>query len=98
MVRKRSWPAVSQICSLTSLLLMERDLIIGGILEAEVNADGGQVALLELIISEPPEEGALADWAVANDDYLEEVIVLADHTDDINALLLPQQIITLSML
>lgn len=68
-----------------------------GILEAEVNADGGQVALLELVISEPPEKGALADGAVADDDYLEEVVVLADHTDDINALLLPQQTIILSM-
>lgn len=49
------------------------------ILEAEVHSDGGEVALLELVIREPSEERALADRAVTDDDDFEKVVVLSDH-------------------
>jgi hypothetical protein len=49
------------------------------VLEAEVDADGREIALLELIVCEAAEEGALADWAVPDDDDLEEIVVFPDH-------------------
>lgn len=52
------------------------------ILESKVDSDGSEVALLELIICEPAKEGTLSDRAVADDDYLEQVVVLPDHVNN----------------
>ena len=50
-----------------------------GVLEAEVNPNGGEVALLEGVVGEPPQKRGLAHRAVADDDNLKEVIVLSNH-------------------
>jgi len=49
------------------------------VLESEVDADGGKVALLELIVCESTEEGTFTDWAVTHDNYFEQVVVLPYH-------------------
>ena len=49
------------------------------ILEAEVDSDGGEVGFLEGLFCEAAEEGGLAHWAVADENYLEEVVVLLYH-------------------
>ena len=51
------------------------------LLEAEVDPDGCQIALLKGVVGEPPEQGRLADGAVADHDDLEQVVVLANHAN-----------------
>ena len=48
-------------------------------LEAEIDADGGQVVVDEVVVAVPDEEGGLADALVAHDHHLEEEILLFDH-------------------
>jgi hypothetical protein len=47
--------------------------------EAEVDSDGGQVVVDEVVVAESDEEGGLADSLVAHNHYLEEEILLFDH-------------------
>lgn len=47
--------------------------------EAEVDSDGGEVVVCEVIIAEADEERGLAYPLVAYDHYLEQVIQLFDH-------------------
>jgi hypothetical protein len=49
------------------------------ILKPKIDADSGEIALLEGVVCEPSKERRLADRAVTNDDNFEEVIVLSDH-------------------
>jgi hypothetical protein len=51
----------------------------GGVLEAEIDSDGRQVALLELVVRESSQEGTFAHRTVANYHYLEEIVVLSYH-------------------
>lgn len=55
--------------------------MVGVLLEAKVHSDGGEVAFLEGIVAEPPQKGAFAYGAVADDDDLKQVIVFSDHYD-----------------
>lgn len=50
-----------------------------GVLESEVNADGGDVALLELVVSEATEDRGFADRRWTNDDKFEDVVVALLH-------------------
>lgn len=45
------------------------------VLEAEVDSDGSQVALLKLVISEPPQQRTLAYGAVADECDLKQIVV-----------------------
>ena len=49
------------------------------LLEPEVDADGREVGLLERLLGEPAEQRGLPDGAVADEHYLEEVVVLFNH-------------------
>ncbi len=80
MVLNLSCPAVSQICSLTTLPSTVMDLrCMNIVLEPEINSNGGEITFLEGVIGEPSEKRGFTDWTVADQDNLEEVIVLADH-------------------
>lgn len=50
-----------------------------GGLEAEVDSDGGQVMLLELVLGEADEDGGFAHARVADYDSLVEMVVLLYH-------------------
>jgi hypothetical protein len=79
MVRNRSWPAVSQICSLTTSPSTVKDLIGTDILEPEVDPDSCQVAFLEGVVGESAQQGGLPHRTVADYDHFEEVLVLPNH-------------------
>lgn len=49
-------------------------------LEAEVDSDGGQVVIHEVIVAEPDEERRLAYSLIADYDYLKEKILLFYHS------------------
>ena len=49
------------------------------VLEFEVDADGGEVALCEFVVGESMEQGGFAHGGVADDDDFEQVVVLSDH-------------------
>jgi hypothetical protein len=52
------------------------------VLESEVHPDGRQVTLLELVVGKPAQEGALPHRTVTDDHYLEQVVVLPNHTNN----------------
>ena len=49
-------------------------------LEAEVDSDGGQVVINEVVVAEPDEKRGLAHSLIADDDYLKEKILLFYHS------------------
>ena len=53
--------------------------IYGGGFEAEVDADGGEVVLLELVLCESDEYGGLAHSRIADDYCFVQVVELLDH-------------------
>lgn len=79
MVLNLSCPAVSHICNFTSFPFRLSDLIIAYLLKPKVNPNSGQIALLELIIREPPKNRTLSDRTIADDDDFKEIVVFFDH-------------------
>jgi hypothetical protein len=51
------------------------------VLESKVDADGGDVALFELVVCEPAEDGGFADRGGSYDDELEDVVVAFLHVN-----------------
>lgn len=49
------------------------------ILEAEVDSDGRDVGVFELVVSESLEDGGLAHRGRAHDHKLEHIVILALH-------------------
>ncbi len=45
--------------------------------ESEIDADGGHVVFVELVIGEPEEKTRLADRGIADNDVFEKVVVLS---------------------
>ena len=66
MVLNLSCPAVSQICILTDPSGSYIVLIRWSILEFKIDANGGEIALLEGVVSESTEEGGFADRTITN--------------------------------
>jgi hypothetical protein len=58
---------------------MLSDLLNAMILESKIDADGREVALLELIVREPTQQGTLTHRTVADYYYFEEIVVLSYH-------------------
>lgn len=77
-VGARDGPEAFLACSIPDLELYVFG-IYGGGFEAEVDADGGEVVLLELVLCESDEYGGLAHSRIADDYCFVQVVELLDH-------------------
>ena len=64
--------------------------MMGGVLEPEVDADGGDVKVVKVIVGKALEEGGFAHCCGPHQHYLHDVVVLPLQLHDCK---LPQQII-----
>jgi hypothetical protein len=49
------------------------------VLETKINADGGYIALLELVVCETTEDGWLPHWGGPNDHEFEDIVIIFLH-------------------
>lgn len=49
------------------------------VLKPKVDSDGGDIALLELVVSEAAEDGGLADGGGSDDNKLEDIVIALLH-------------------
>lgn len=74
MVLNLYWPAVSQICSLTTSPLTVIDLKIislDRLLKSKIYPNSSEVTLLEWVISKSTQYWRFAHWAISDYDHFE---------------------------
>lgn len=60
-------------------LYCDRPVYSPKLLEPEIDPDCREVGFLEGVVGKPAEKGGLANGAVADQHYFEQVVVLPDH-------------------